>query len=60
MQGTRASVASAVYVISAAVDRYKELCEGKYNGEAASIDMALTGGLTGVSHTRRSLCVCPA
>jgi hypothetical protein len=26
-------VARAVYVVSAAVDRYKELCEGKYNGE---------------------------
>jgi hypothetical protein len=26
-------MAQAIYVITAAVDRYKELCEGKYSGE---------------------------
>ncbi len=31
-QGEPACVAKAVYIITAAVDRYKELCEGKYNG----------------------------
>jgi hypothetical protein len=32
-QGEASCVAQAVYVIIAAVDRYKELCEGKYSGE---------------------------
>lgn len=27
-------MAQAIYVISAAVDRYKELCEGRYVGQA--------------------------
>jgi hypothetical protein len=32
-QGDRRSMAQAIYVVTAAVDRYKELCEGKYSGE---------------------------
>lgn len=32
-QGEPSCVAQAVYVVTAAVDRYKELCEGKYSGE---------------------------
>lgn len=34
-QGERRSMAQAIYVVTAAVDRYKELCEGKYSGEGA-------------------------
>jgi hypothetical protein len=33
LQGEPSCVAQAVYVIFSAVDRYKELCEGKYTGE---------------------------
>jgi hypothetical protein len=33
LQGEPSCVAQAVYIITAAVDRYKELCEGKYTGE---------------------------
>jgi hypothetical protein len=33
LQGEPSCVAQAVFVITAAVDRYKELCEGKYSGE---------------------------
>ena len=32
-QGEPASVAQALFVVSSAVGRYKELCEGKYSGE---------------------------
>jgi hypothetical protein len=32
-QGEPSCVAQAVFVITAAVDRYKELCEGRYSGE---------------------------
>ncbi|GBF97607.1 hypothetical protein Rsub_10743 [Raphidocelis subcapitata] len=32
--GDRRSMAQAIYVVTAAVDRYKELCEGKYSGQA--------------------------
>ena len=32
LQGERRSMAQAIYVVTAAVDRYKELCEGKYTG----------------------------
>lgn len=38
-QGDRRSMAQAIYVITAAVDRYKELCEGKYNGVSARVGM---------------------
>ena len=34
-QGERRSMAQAIYIVTAAVDRYKELCEGKYSSEAA-------------------------
>jgi len=38
-QGESSCVSQAVYVVTAAVDRYKELCEGKYSGE-----WGMTGG----------------
>jgi hypothetical protein len=38
-QGEPSCVAQAVYVITAAVDRYKELCEGKYTGEPRSLQL---------------------
>jgi hypothetical protein len=34
-------MAKAVYVITAGVDRYKELCEGKYSGEQAGVGVLL-------------------
>lgn len=33
LQGEPRCVAQAIYIITAAVDRYKELCEGRYTGE---------------------------
>lgn len=33
MQGDPQNMAQAIYIISSAVDRYKELCEGRYKGE---------------------------
>jgi hypothetical protein len=36
VQGEARAVAQAVYIVTAAVDRYKELCEGKYAGETAA------------------------
>jgi hypothetical protein len=35
LQGEPRCVAQAIYVVTAAVDRYKELCEGRYSGESA-------------------------
>lgn len=37
MQGEPSCVAQAVYVVTAAVDRYKELCEGRYNGAGTTL-----------------------
>jgi hypothetical protein len=34
-QGDPQNMAQAIYIISSAVDRYKELCEGRYKGEAS-------------------------
>jgi hypothetical protein len=36
LQGEPRCVAQAIYIVTAAVDRYKELCEGRYSGEAAA------------------------
>ena len=33
MQGKKGAVVLALDIICTAVDRYKELCEGNYNGE---------------------------
>ena len=35
MQGDEAGVVEAVTIITAAVDRYKDLCEGRCSGERA-------------------------
>lgn len=37
LQGEPSCVAQAVVVVTAAVDRYKELCEGKYSGECHAL-----------------------
>lgn len=61
-------MAQAIYVITAAVDRYKELCEGKYIGGCAGAapagPAALMGGcvaanlLHAKAGDRCALCVC--
>jgi hypothetical protein len=45
LQGEPRCVAQAIYIVTAAVDRYKELCEGRYSGE----HWGLTSGLAGVA-----------
>jgi hypothetical protein len=37
LQGEPRCVAQAIYIMTAAVDRYKELSEGRYTGEAATV-----------------------
>lgn len=47
-------MAQAIYIVTAAVDRYKELCEGRYTGEASAEFLFLQLG-SRVEHWKEAL-----